>query len=108
MSPSKAEFYRRQAEACCRNAIVVDDIGRRLHWLETAARWISLGREEGDFPPRRSHLAGLGTPHPWTPSHRKAARRAVEWGWDSVPAIEEPTRPSRLLATSHTSNEGQG
>jgi hypothetical protein len=53
MSPSKAEFFRRQAEACCRKAIVVEDIGQRLHWLEAAARWISLGREEGALPPRQ-------------------------------------------------------
>ena len=53
MSPSKAEFFRRQAEACCRKAIVVEDIGQRLHWLEAEARWISLGREEGALPPRQ-------------------------------------------------------
>jgi hypothetical protein len=57
MSPSKAEFYRRQAEACCRKAIVVEDVGRRLHWLEAASRWISLGREEGALPLRQTSLA---------------------------------------------------
>jgi len=56
MSPSKAEFYRSQAEACCRKAIVVEDIGRRLHWLEAAARWISLGREEGALPLRQTSM----------------------------------------------------
>ena len=56
MSPSKAEFYRRQAEACCRKAIVVEDVGRRLHWLEAASRWISLGREEGALPPMQTSM----------------------------------------------------
>ena len=56
MSNSKVEFFRRQAEACCRKAIVVEDIGQRLHWLEAAARWISLGREEGALPPRQASM----------------------------------------------------
>jgi len=42
MSPSKAEYYRGRAEDCCRNAIIAEDVERRLHWLEAAARWVSL------------------------------------------------------------------
>jgi hypothetical protein len=47
MSP---EYYRHRAEQCCRNAIGAEDIERRLHWLEAAARWIRLAREEGVLP----------------------------------------------------------
>ena len=53
MSPSK-QFYRVRAEECCRRAILVSDIDKRIHWLEAAARWISLGREQGVLLPRRS------------------------------------------------------
>jgi hypothetical protein len=56
MSPSKAEFYRGQAEACCRKAIIVEDVGQRMHWLEAAARWISFDREEGALPRRQTSM----------------------------------------------------
>jgi hypothetical protein len=52
MSPSSAEHYRGRAEDCCRNAIISENVERRLHWLEAAARWISLARQEGILPPR--------------------------------------------------------
>ena len=45
MSPSK-EYYRVRAEECCRMAILVSEIDKRIHWLEAAARWLSLGREQ--------------------------------------------------------------
>jgi hypothetical protein len=57
MSPSKTEFYRRQAESCCRKAIAAEDIEKSMHWLEAASRWISLGREEGALPLRQTSLA---------------------------------------------------
>ena len=53
MSPSK-EYYRVRAEECCRMAILVSEIDKRIHWLEAAARWLSLGREQGVLLPRRS------------------------------------------------------
>jgi hypothetical protein len=53
MSPSKAEWYRGCAEDCCRKAIMAEDITRRLHWLEAAARWVSFARQEGVWPPRQ-------------------------------------------------------
>ena len=56
MSPSKTEFYRRQAESCCRKAIAAEDVEKRLHWLEAAGRWISFGREEGALPPRQTSM----------------------------------------------------
>ena len=47
MSPSKAEYFRASAEDCCRKAVLAEDIDHRSHWLEAAARRISLAREEG-------------------------------------------------------------
>ena len=35
-------------------AILVSEIDKRIHWLEAAARWLSLGREQGVLLPRRS------------------------------------------------------
>jgi len=32
----------------------VEDIDQRSHWLEAAARWYSLAREEGTLPPEAS------------------------------------------------------
>jgi hypothetical protein len=52
MSPSK-EYYRVRAEECCRMAVLVSQIDKRIHWLEAAARWLSLGREQGVLLPRR-------------------------------------------------------
>ena len=51
MSLSKAEYYRGRAEDCCRNATIAEDVERRLHWLEAAARWVSLARQEGALLP---------------------------------------------------------
>jgi hypothetical protein len=63
MLQSKAEFYRRQAETCCHKATTAEDVERRLHWLEAAARWISFAREEGELPPRQGRFEGIGTDH---------------------------------------------
>jgi hypothetical protein len=52
MSPSK-EYYRVRAEECCRMAVLVSQIDKRIHWLEAAARWLSLGRELGVLLPRK-------------------------------------------------------
>jgi hypothetical protein len=40
------EFYRAQAKECCRMAVIVEDVDRRVHWLDAAARWFSFGREQ--------------------------------------------------------------
>ena len=53
MPPNK-EYYRARAEECCRMAILTDAANRRVHWLEAAARWILLGREQGVLLPRRT------------------------------------------------------
>jgi hypothetical protein len=57
MTPSRAEYYRGRAEDCCRSAITAESVDRRLHWLEAAARWIRLAREEGVLPPRQTTAA---------------------------------------------------
>ena len=54
MSSSNAEHYRARAEECCRKAILAEDVDKRSHWLEAAARWFSLGREEGALPQRQT------------------------------------------------------
>jgi hypothetical protein len=61
MSPSKTDYYRGRAEDCCRNAIIAEDIERRLHWLEAASRWVSLARQEGVLPPKVARRADI----PW-------------------------------------------
>ena len=43
---SKVGHYRVRAEECCLNAVKVEDNSRRIHWLEAAARWVALGRQE--------------------------------------------------------------
>jgi hypothetical protein len=57
MTPSRAEDYRGRAEDCCRSAITAESVDRRLHWLEAAARWIRLAREESVLPPRQTTAA---------------------------------------------------
>jgi len=49
-----AKEYRRRAKDCCRKAVIVEDIDQRSHWLEAAARWYLLAREEGTLPPEAS------------------------------------------------------
>lgn len=44
---SKVDHYRVRAEECCLNAVRAENHSRRIHWLEAAARWVSLGRQEG-------------------------------------------------------------
>ena len=57
MTSSRAEYFRGRAKDCCHSAIIAEDIERRLHWLEAAARWIRLAREEGVLPENK--LLGL-------------------------------------------------
>jgi len=61
MMSTNARDYRRRAKDCCRKAVIVEDIDQRSHWLEAAARWYSLAREEalchqasGTNPPLKS------------------------------------------------------
>ena len=42
----KVGHYRVRAEECCLNAVKAEDNSRRRHWLEAAARWVALGRQE--------------------------------------------------------------
>src|SRR6266508_5747448 len=44
---SKFGHYRVCAEECCLNAVKVEGNSRRIHWLEAASRWVTLGRQEG-------------------------------------------------------------
>jgi hypothetical protein len=44
---SKVGHYRLRAAECCLNAVKVENNSRRIHWLEAAARWVALGRQEG-------------------------------------------------------------
>ena len=44
---STADHYRGLAKECCLNAVLAEDINRRTHWLEAAARWVALGQESG-------------------------------------------------------------
>ena len=49
MASSSAEYYRGCAKDCCRKAVIAEDIDQRTYWLEAAARWVSLARQEGFF-----------------------------------------------------------
>jgi hypothetical protein len=44
---SKVDHYRVRAEECCLNAVRAENNSRHIHWLEAAARWVALGRQEG-------------------------------------------------------------
>jgi hypothetical protein len=59
---SKVGHYRVRAEECCLNAVKVEDNSRRIHWLEAAARWVALGRQEGAVP-TTSDLATVARRH---------------------------------------------
>ena len=37
-------------------AVNVSEMDKRIHWLEAAARWLSIGREQGVLLPRRTQL----------------------------------------------------
>jgi hypothetical protein len=51
-----AEYYRGRAKDCCRRAVIAEDVDRRTHWLEAAARWVSLARQEGFLLPRQTNM----------------------------------------------------
>jgi len=63
---SKADHYRGQAKECCLNAVLAEDINRRVHWLEAAARLMTLGRQEGVLT-TPSSASVLTTPLPSDP-----------------------------------------
>jgi hypothetical protein len=83
MSP---EYYRHRAMDCCRNAVKAENMDRRSHWLEAAARWISLARQEGVLP-RQTNV--LLSPN----SNRGMRCRKI-----SASAKAEPTATSRVNA----------
>jgi hypothetical protein len=62
MASSTAEYYRGRAKDCCRNAIIAEDVERSLHWLEAAARWVSLAREEGILLPAQTKATPSNDP----------------------------------------------
>ena len=43
---SNSECYRNRAVDCCRKAVIAEDVDQRSHWLEAAARWSLLAREQ--------------------------------------------------------------
>ena len=45
-------------------AVLVSQIDKRIHWLEAAARWLSLGREQGVLLPRRKPTGILAAQSP--------------------------------------------
>jgi hypothetical protein len=51
MASSSAEYYRGCAKDCCRKAVIAEGVDQRTHWLEAAARWVSLARQEGFLLP---------------------------------------------------------
>ena len=48
---NKVDQYRVRAEECRLKAARVEDNARRIHWLEAAARWVELGRQDGKVLP---------------------------------------------------------
>ena len=54
MASRSAECYRSRAKDCCRKAVIAEDIDQRTHWLEAAARWVSLARQEGILLPAQT------------------------------------------------------
>jgi len=39
---NNADHYRENAQQCCLNAVVAQDISHGTHWLEAAARWLEF------------------------------------------------------------------
>ena len=65
----EANYYRKRVADCCLRAVINEDVGQRSHWLEAAARWLSLAREEGILPqelrqpiPRSRELTKIPSP----------------------------------------------
>jgi hypothetical protein len=59
---SSAEYYRGLAKDCCRKAVKAEDVDQRTHWLEAAARWVSLARQEGVLPRAQTKAAPSNDP----------------------------------------------
>ena len=45
-------------------AVLVSQIDKRIHWLEAAARWLSLGREQGVLLPKEKPTRILAAQSP--------------------------------------------
>ena len=71
--PRGKEYYRVRAEECCRMAASVSEVEKRIHWLEAAARWLSLGREQGVLLPRKTQSRFRSTPSSREPRPARAA-----------------------------------
>jgi hypothetical protein len=74
MASSGTEYYRGRAKDCCHRAIIAEDIDQRTHWLEAAARWVSLARQEGFLLPTQKKAL---------PSNDPAYSRALSFAQSS-------------------------
>ena len=59
---SKVDHYRVRAEECCLNAVRAENYSRRIHWLEAAARWVALGRQDGAVLTTSNSTAAIPAP----------------------------------------------
>ena len=62
MASSSAEYYRGCAKDCCRKAVIAEGVDQSTHWLEAAARWVSLARQEGILLPAQAKAAPSNDP----------------------------------------------
>jgi hypothetical protein len=62
MASSSAEYYRGCAKDCCRKAVIAEGVDQRTHWLEAAARWVSLARQEGFLLPAQKKAVASNDP----------------------------------------------
>ena len=62
MASSSTEYYRGRAKDCCHRAIIAEDVDQRTHWLEAAARWVSLARQEGFLLPTQKKAVPSNDP----------------------------------------------
>jgi hypothetical protein len=62
MASSSAEYYRSCAKDCCRKAVIAEGVDQRTHWLEAAARWVSLARQEGFLLPAQKKAVASNDP----------------------------------------------
>ena len=52
---ANADHYRENAQQCCLNAVMAQDVCHSTHWLEAAARWLEFGQQAGAVLPEKSH-----------------------------------------------------
>ena len=59
---SKVDHSRVRAEECCLTAVRAEYFSRRIHWLEAAARWVALGRQDGAVLTTSDSTAAIPAP----------------------------------------------